>query len=137
MRSRYLGMAVALAVALTPLSAATAAPDGGYTLSDGTERQQAFADAAADYGVPTEVLLAVSYLQSRWDANLGQPSRAAGYGPMHLTDIASVDDDPHHDHGDPRGDDSRPYQAPDDSGPAPEPPAALRTLETAAELTGL
>ncbi|MGH3645804.1 MAG: N-acetylmuramoyl-L-alanine amidase [Micromonosporaceae bacterium] len=137
MRSRYLGIAVAIAVVLAPLSTATAAPDGGYTLSDGSARQQAFADAAAEHGVPQEVLLAVSYLESRWDANLGQPSRAAGYGPMHLTDIASVTEDPHHDHGDPRGDDSRLLDVPDSEPPAGEPPASLRTLETAAALTGL
>ncbi|GII81191.1 amidase [Sphaerisporangium rufum] len=35
-------------------------------------------------------MLAVSYLESRWDANGGEPSVAAGYGPMHLVDIAAA-----------------------------------------------
>ncbi|MFC4529414.1 N-acetylmuramoyl-L-alanine amidase [Sphaerisporangium dianthi] len=50
------------------------------------ERQEAFRAAAARYGVPEKVLLAVSYLESRWDAHQGLPSVTAGYGPMHLTD---------------------------------------------------
>ncbi|MGW7418260.1 N-acetylmuramoyl-L-alanine amidase [Streptomyces sp. NPDC054863] len=48
--------------------------------------QQDFAAAAARYRVPPSVLLAVSYLQSRWDAHGGAPSVTGGYGPMHLTD---------------------------------------------------
>ncbi|MET9070499.1 N-acetylmuramoyl-L-alanine amidase, partial [Streptosporangium sandarakinum] len=49
-------------------------------------RQAAFARAALRYGVPESVLLAVSYLESRWDAHDGLPSVSAGYGPMHLVD---------------------------------------------------
>jgi hypothetical protein len=98
-------------------------------------RQHAFTAAAQEFGVPEEVLLAVSYLESRWDAHAGQPSRAAGYGPMHLTDAAAVTRWPHH-HGteDARGDDSRPLRvAPPASS---ELPPELRTIELAAELTG-
>lgn len=36
--------------------------------------------------MPESVLLGVSYMESRWDSNAGRPSRAAGYGPMHLAD---------------------------------------------------
>jgi len=50
----------------------------------GTERQRAFAEAAAEFGVPVEVLLAVSYHESRWEHHDGEPSVAGGYGPMHL-----------------------------------------------------
>ncbi|MGW4638324.1 N-acetylmuramoyl-L-alanine amidase [Sphaerisporangium sp. NPDC004334] len=49
-------------------------------------RQRAFQVAAARYGVPEQILLGVSYLESRWDANQGLPSTSGGYGPMHLTD---------------------------------------------------
>ncbi|MCX5207200.1 N-acetylmuramoyl-L-alanine amidase [Streptomyces sp. NBC_00237] len=48
--------------------------------------QRVFAAAAARYRVPADVLLAVSYLQSRWDSHAGAPSVGGGYGPMHLTD---------------------------------------------------
>ncbi|MEV0203317.1 N-acetylmuramoyl-L-alanine amidase [Nonomuraea sp. NPDC050691] len=47
-------------------------------------RQADFTRAAAESGVPVSVLLGVSYLESRWDANGGRPSTAGGYGPMHL-----------------------------------------------------
>ncbi|MDA0636716.1 peptidoglycan recognition family protein [Nonomuraea sp. MCN248] len=49
-------------------------------------RQDDFASAARQYGVPVSVLLGVSYLQSRWDAHPGEPSTAGGFGPMHLLD---------------------------------------------------
>jgi hypothetical protein len=103
-------------------------------------RQLQYAAVAAEYGVPESVLLAVSYLESRWDTNAGTPSTSGGYGPMHLTDAEYVASLPgnHHDHDgeDPRGDDSRPVRTVDSGGvPAPA-PEALRSLDRAAELTG-
>ncbi len=80
-------------------------------------RQEAFTAAAARYGVPVRVLLAVSYLESRWDANLGRPSVTAGYGPMHLTDARTALA---------RGEDARPSSAP-----------GGQTADEAARLTGL
>ncbi|GAA3097449.1 hypothetical protein [Nonomuraea salmonea] len=73
-------------------------------------RQADFAAAAREYGVPESVLLAVSYLESRWDANGGRPSTAGGYGPMHLVDAfpAGVHEHLGDAHGDPRGDETRP-----------------------------
>jgi N-acetyl-anhydromuramyl-L-alanine amidase AmpD len=126
-----LAVALVTVIALAPLTAASATE----TSSD-AQRQQAFAAAATEYGVPPAVLLGVSYLESRWDANAGEPSRSAGYGPMHLTDINSVTAEEHNS-GDPRGDDARPMEL---TGPTPEdlePPASLRTVELAAQLTGL
>lgn len=101
-------------------------------------RQHAFSAAAREFGVPEPVLLAVSFLQSRWDAHAGEPSTGAGYGPMHLTDIAHAGSGAHHDSGteDPRGDLARPRlhpRAAHDTEPAPP---ALRTIERAARLTG-
>lgn len=84
----------------------------------GTSRQEAFARAAAAHAVPESVLLGVSYLESRWDANAGQPSTGAGYGPMHLTDAPRGDDL--------RGDPARPLDS-----------AALRTVDLASRLTGI
>jgi hypothetical protein len=45
-----------------------------------------FARAADASGVPEPVLLAVSYMESRWDDHGGRPSTSGGYGPMHLVD---------------------------------------------------
>lgn len=114
------------------------------SVSDGLTRQEQYAAAATDYGVPESVLLGVSYLESRWDANAGTPSTSGGFGPMHLTDAAYVSTLPTGDHHDgtgedPRGDDSRPRLvpvAPTSPRPAPPDVAALQTLDTAAELTG-
>ncbi|MFF3849227.1 N-acetylmuramoyl-L-alanine amidase [Streptomyces sp. NPDC002328] len=103
--------------------------------------QNAFAAAAAEYRVPQSVLLAVSYLQSRWDGHAGAPSVTGGYGPMHLTDArTALATAPHHSEGteDPRGDDARPALRPQpDLSNAADVPARLSTLVKAAELTGL
>jgi hypothetical protein len=50
-------------------------------------RQEAFRNAAREFGVPERVLLAVSYSVSRWEHHGGAHSTSAGYGPMHLTDL--------------------------------------------------
>jgi N-acetyl-anhydromuramyl-L-alanine amidase AmpD len=101
-------------------------------------RQQAFATAAAEFGVPESVLLSVSYLESRWDANAGTPSTSAGYGPMHLTDVRTANaGGSHHDEGDedPRGDDARPPVDPK-PGPPIQPIPQLQTIDQAAALIG-
>ncbi len=125
-----LALAVTLAIG-TP--AVAAEPDAA------AGRQQAYAAAAAEFGVPESVLLGVSYLESRWNVNAGTPSTSAGYGPMHLTDVVTANaGGSHHDDGteDPRGDDARPALLPvpgenDVSAPA------LNTLADAAGLTGV
>ncbi|MCE7005822.1 N-acetylmuramoyl-L-alanine amidase [Kibdelosporangium philippinense] len=103
-------------------------------------RQRDFRAAAAEFGVPESVLLGVSYLESRWDANAGTPSTSAGYGPLHLTDVlaANAGGGTHHDKGteDPRGDDSRPPLLPK-PGPVIEQLQKLQTVNEAAALTGL
>ncbi|MFD9895241.1 N-acetylmuramoyl-L-alanine amidase [Amycolatopsis sp. NPDC059027] len=127
----------AAAIAATTLLAglATAAP--AQAAPTDQQRQGDFAAAASEFGVPLNVLLGVSYLESRWDTNHGTPSTAAGYGPMHLTDLRSAGSGgSHHDEGteDPRGDSARPALRP--SAPAPAPPApGLQTVDTAAALT--
>ena len=58
---------------------------------DGSHDRQAVFDRAADVsGVPVEVLLGVSYLESRWDDHGAKVSSAGGYGPMHLTQDAAA-----------------------------------------------
>ncbi|MDF5757089.1 N-acetylmuramoyl-L-alanine amidase [Spongiactinospora sp. TRM90649] len=102
--------------------------------------QEAFAEAARRYGVPESVLLAVSYMESRWDCNGGDPSTAAGFGPMHLTDGAARGRWRHHhldDGEDPRGDGSYPPPYPAEPiGRHNDLPGSRHTLERAAELTG-
>ncbi|MDG4826316.1 peptidoglycan recognition family protein [Asanoa sp. WMMD1127] len=127
---------------LSCLSAATLTL-AGLTLVSGpasaapTSRQQVYADAAAEFGVPESVLLGVSYLESRWDRNAGKPSTSGGFGPMHLTDAANVRAVSHHDSGteDPRGDDSRPLTV-RAATPAAPLAASLQTIDAAAALTG-
>jgi hypothetical protein len=122
--------ALLLTAAALHASPAAAAP--------GDSRRQAYESAAAGYGVPMDVLLAVSYLESRWDTNAGTPSTDAGFGPMHLTDAAYVATLPgfEGDHTeDPRGDDSRPPIALPTEAPATR--AGVQTLATASTLTGI
>nr|WP_249375046.1 N-acetylmuramoyl-L-alanine amidase [Streptomyces sp. I05A-00742] len=128
---------------VSALPDATAAGGGQDAL------QRDFARAAAEYHVPQSVLLAVSYLQSRWDTHAGAPSVTGGYGPMHLTDAATALAAPssrgpsqgahHSDSGeDARGDTARPHRAAAPVLPSPGTlPERLRTLDRAAGLTGL
>lgn len=58
------------------------------TCVEGTsDRQTVFARSSSISGVPQQVLLAVSFMESRWDAHGASPSTSGGYGPMHLTDV--------------------------------------------------
>jgi len=131
--------ALASAGLLLPLLGA--APSGTAEQASSAQLQRAFAGAAAEYHVPQSVLLAVSYLQSRWDAHAGAPSVSGGYGPMHLTDArTAIAGAPHHSEGteDARGDGSRTALLPKTKVPEnSELPARLKTLTRAAELTGL
>ncbi|MDN5852096.1 MAG: N-acetylmuramoyl-L-alanine amidase [Actinomycetia bacterium] len=82
------------------------------------DRQAAFERASEASGVPQDLLLAVSYLESRWNDHGASPSVSGGYGPMHLVDSGVAG-------WDARGDDSRGTSVSDGS------------LQVAAELTGL
>ncbi|WP_153815210.1 N-acetylmuramoyl-L-alanine amidase [Streptomyces sp. SUK 48] len=133
--------AVPLAAAALLLPLFGAAPAQSAPGSSPDRLQSAFASASAEYHVPQSVLLAVSYLQSRWDYHGGAPSVSGGYGPMHLTDartaIAATE---HFADGteDARGDSSRPALHPEAKVPAESAiPARLKTLPRAAGLTGI
>jgi N-acetyl-anhydromuramyl-L-alanine amidase AmpD len=126
---------VTVAVASLALGVTTASAEPADQL-----RQHAFTAAASEFGVPVSVLLGVSYLESRWDANAGTPSTSAGYGPMHLTDVitANAGASSHHDQGseDPRGDDARQILLPR-PGATVTPSPQLQTVDAAAGLTGV
>ncbi|MGI5146379.1 N-acetylmuramoyl-L-alanine amidase [Plantactinospora sp. CA-294935] len=133
-----IGAAVVGAAALLPASPAPA------TVALPETRQQEYAAAAAEFGVPESVLLGVSYLESRWDTNAGTPSTSGGYGPMHLTDVAGLAAEPEHpEHGeDRRGDPARPARpATGPAGPhvdrTGDTPPGGQTLDAAAALTGV
>ncbi|MER5201247.1 N-acetylmuramoyl-L-alanine amidase [Streptomyces sp. NPDC002884] len=81
-------MAAVLAVAGTIAVPATAQASGEKT-PDGVVRQEEFAAAAAEFDVPEQVLLAVAYQESAWEAHAGEHSASGGYGPMHLTDVTA------------------------------------------------
>ncbi|WP_316767289.1 N-acetylmuramoyl-L-alanine amidase [Streptomyces sasae] len=139
-RTRRTAGAVASAALLLPLLGA--APPPNATESSAGLLQRAFASAATEYHVPQSILLAVSYLQSRWDTHGGAPSVSGGYGPMHLTDArtALATATEHFADGteDARGDGARPTLHPRVEVPAESAlPARLRTLPKAAELTGI
>lgn len=51
---------------------------------------QAFVAAAREFQVPVEVLIAVSYGETRLDDHEGVPSMANGYGLMHLVDNPKI-----------------------------------------------
>ncbi|RKE20461.1 N-acetylmuramoyl-L-alanine amidase [Streptomyces sp. TLI_171] len=88
--------------------------------------QRQFADAAAEFGVPEGLLLAVSYQQTRWEAHGGEPSTTGNYNVMGLT------------HLDPPAPDAPTASTASTTPPAP--PAArrqaLHTLDAAAALLG-
>ncbi|SED97162.1 N-acetylmuramoyl-L-alanine amidase [Streptomyces sp. TLI_105] len=140
---RVPGAVGALASAALLLPLLSAAPPAGADVPEAGVLQGQFARAAERQGVPESVLLAVSYLQSRWDTHGGAPSVTGGYGPMHLTDAATAlaRTAPHHSEEgeDARGDSSRPARTGGDVPvPAPEAlPEWLRTLERASALSGI
>ncbi|MDT0377811.1 N-acetylmuramoyl-L-alanine amidase [Streptomyces sp. DSM 42041] len=83
-RGTILGMAVALSLT-TGVQAATAAPaPDGPRGPAGNAVNTAFADAAAEFDVPRDLLVAVGYGETHLDGHDGAPSHANGYGVMHL-----------------------------------------------------
>jgi N-acetyl-anhydromuramyl-L-alanine amidase AmpD len=109
--------AIAISVALSVV------PTGGAMAQEvrSTELDRHFTAAAKEFGVPKELLLSISYAQTRWEDHGGKPSVAGGYGLMHLT--ASFEQ------VDARGDASRPL-------PTTAVPSVL-TLDEAAKLTNI
>ncbi|MFJ8155605.1 N-acetylmuramoyl-L-alanine amidase [Streptomyces sp. NPDC094468] len=124
-RTALLSTVAALAIgggAAVPVPALAAG--GGAGEAGGLQRD--FVAAADAYHVPLQVLLAVAYQESAWDAHAGQHSTDGGYGPMHLTDVTPAMM---------AGGDAGAVGRQDLKRMAAAP--ALHTLRAAAELTGL
>ncbi|OIJ64078.1 hypothetical protein WN71_030970 [Streptomyces mangrovisoli] len=88
-RLRMVAASAALAMAAT---AGMTAPAGASTATaDGRRLQRQFDAAAAEFGVPDAVLLAVSYQESRWESHQGRPSTTGNYGVFGLTGVTKAD----------------------------------------------
>lgn len=111
----YSSVAVVAALALTVVLPAQAIV---HALGS-NDRQQLFSAAAQEFNVPEELLLAISYNQSRWETHKGQPSVGGGFGLMHLTAQIEPEDG--------RGDPSRPL-------PVRTPQKSEFSLDRAAQL---
>lgn len=130
-------IAAGLSVTGGPPAAGESPGAGARCVTGSTDRQAVFARAAQANGVPEEVLLGVSYMESRWDDHGGAPSTSAGYGPMHLTSVKAIAETVPTDHLMGKGE--------GEVVPAPPPTArkralaanTLRTLSIAAKATGL
>ncbi|MFJ9346869.1 N-acetylmuramoyl-L-alanine amidase [Streptomyces sp. NPDC101237] len=124
-RTALLSTVAALAIGGGAAVPAPALAAGG-TAGEVSGLQRDFAAAADAYHVPLQVLLAVAYQESAWDAHAGQHSTDGGYGPMHLTDVTPAMMAGGAAGAAGRQDLKRMAAAP-----------ALHTLRAAAELTGL
>ena len=88
-RPKILAALAAVALAITVTGVSSGGPPAAASPPPGPEAvaASAYSAAAAKYGVPESVLLAVSYAESRWDDHQGASSSSGGYGPMHLTAV--------------------------------------------------
>jgi hypothetical protein len=103
--------------------------------------QADFSAAAAEFHVPSSVLLAVSYQQTLWESHRGKPSVTGNYNVMGLTsvsrsDLQAASDTPE---ANGRGDDPRVLRrhtsaTPPSSSAVPQVTPAMRTLDTAASM---
>ena len=96
---RSIGPALAIGLAAATLSGISSTPAQATDWSrqcvrGPADRQAVFDRAAATSGVPRQVLLGVSFMESRWDDHGGAPSTSAGYGPMHLTSPDGIEAPP-------------------------------------------
>ena len=76
-RMAALGTALTVVLGLLGTPVATAAPKQGPVNS-------AFADAASEFDVPRDLVVAVGYGETHLDGHDGEPSQDNGYGVMHL-----------------------------------------------------
>jgi hypothetical protein len=136
MKTRRRKAVLAGAVAAAVAAGGTVAWSAVAEEPEASGRQAEFAAAAAEYGVPEQVLLGVSYMQSRWTDHDGDPSTAGGFGPMHLTaEVETLNGAGDHHEGDARGDDTRPMEMTEEEAHEAGSPGPL-TVDEAATLTG-
>ncbi len=79
---------LALLVALTACAAPTSNEELSPPPQSGTPSavERAFTDAAAEYAVPRELLMAIGWVESRWQQRPLERSMMGGYGVMHLVE---------------------------------------------------
>ncbi|WP_245194893.1 N-acetylmuramoyl-L-alanine amidase [Kitasatospora phosalacinea] len=82
-RAAAAAAATALVAAVLGAAPATAT---GRPPADGRLQRQ-FTDAAAEFGVPAGLLLALSYQQTRWESHGGAPSTTGNHGVTGLTRV--------------------------------------------------
>jgi len=78
------GTALGVAVLLCATSGSAIAAAVQNNTNNSGERLSQFAAAAQEFGVPANVLIALSYNQSHWQASAGSMSMDGGYGLMDL-----------------------------------------------------
>ncbi|MFJ8299296.1 N-acetylmuramoyl-L-alanine amidase [Streptomyces sp. NPDC094447] len=86
------GAAAAVVATATLGTLAVASPGLLGAAGDGTAAgevslQSQFANAAREFDVPQNVLMAVSYQQTRWESHDGEPSTTGAYNVMGLTKV--------------------------------------------------
>jgi hypothetical protein len=123
-------------------------PAGGRPVSAPIEPAQHtlqadFSAAAAEFHVPSSVLMAVSYQQTLWESHRGKPSVTGNYNVMGLTsvsrsDLQAASDTTPETNG--MGDDPRALRhhsaTPTTGSTVPAITPAMRTLDTAASMLG-
>lgn len=88
------GAAVVATATITTVAMAsqgTAPGDGKPVAASAASLQTRFADAAREFGVPQNVLMAVSYRQTLWESHDGEPSTSGAYNVMGLTRVTEDD----------------------------------------------
>ena len=123
MSLRVRTVAALAALALGTLVGAPTAAAAPSANAGSVSRQQAFAAAASEFGVPSSVLAAVSYAQTLWEGHAGQHNTSGGYGPMNLVDATLLIRDVARER--------------DGVGPAAVVPASVDSLGRAAQLLGV
>jgi hypothetical protein len=78
------GAAVAVGGAVVAALTLTALPATATPAADGASMGKAFTQAAQEFDVPRDLLVAVGYGETHLDGHDGLPSHANGYGVMHL-----------------------------------------------------
>lgn len=89
-----MGAAVAATAAITTAAMASqpTVPSGSQPVAAAAASLQTrFADAAREFGVPQNVLMAVSYRQTLWESHDGEPSTSGAYNVMGLTRVTEDD----------------------------------------------
>ncbi|WP_328867355.1 N-acetylmuramoyl-L-alanine amidase [Streptomyces sp. NBC_00304] len=88
------GAAVVATATITTVAMAsqgTVPGDGKPVAASAASLQTRFADAAREFGVPQNVLMAVSYRQTLWESHDGEPSTSGAYNVMGLTRVTEDD----------------------------------------------